>query len=168
MMLVLNFVPLKLSLIIRHKFSIRFWWINIGFASYASYYLIFNNICGGSNSSHFCIIKTLSFLYLYHCSDNMVLAISVKQTTFEWSGSKKLNFDSAALTAFSSILHSKYLDLFLHFYVKLTHYKKVLFVHQVNCIFFSKFDLVALSVDCPAVCSVSVPFFVDIHFFAKK
>ena len=110
----------------------------------------------------------LSFLYLYHCCDNMILAIFVKQTTFEWSGSKKLNFDSAALTAFSSILHSKYLYLFLHFYMKLTHYKNVLFVHQVNCITFSKFDLVALSVDCPAVCSVSVSFFVDIHFFCKK
>ena len=46
----------------------------------------------------------------------MVLAISVKQTTFERPGSKKLNFGSVVPTAFSFILNTKDLDLnlFLH------------------------------------------------------
>ena len=77
-MLVMNLVPLKLSSTIQQKFNICLWLINVGFVSHASNF-IFNWIYGGSYNC---------FLYLYHCSDNMILAISVKQTTFERPGSK--------------------------------------------------------------------------------
>ena len=77
---------------IRQKFNIRLRRINIGFALYGSYF-IFNYFCGGSNNSS---------LYFYHYSDSMVLAISVKQTIFERSGSSN-GLD----------VNSKHLDIFL-------------------------------------------------------
>ena len=89
----------------------------------------------------------------------MVLAKSVKQTTFERSGSSN---GSVVLTAFSSILNSEHLGLFSSLPVNSSVCSSS---HLHN---FSKFAFIALSMGCPAVCSVSVPFMVGIHFFAKK
>ena len=140
-------VPLKLSLTIWHKFNIRLWWINIGFVSCASYF-IFNKICGKiCNKS------------LYYCSDIMVLVKSVKQTTFKRSGSSN---GSVVLTTFSSILNSEHLGLFSSLPVNSSVCSSR---HLHN---FLKFAFIALSVGCPAMCSVSVPFMVGVHFFVKN
>ena len=104
---------------------------------------------------------------MYYCSDNMALAITLKQTTFKRSGLsvKKIEFNCFFICFKEET--SRFFSAIEHIYAwsSLTVNKSVCLSSRFHN--FSKFYF-ALPVRRRGVCSVSAPFGVDIYFFVKK